>query len=131
MQKEDTCQHDSCSLVQSCLGNDWLVLPQNMCVDCARGMQHQSLSILDRSNKHQGQHPWLWLRNYLLDQNQQLRYSCNIYKKICNVTQFILSGNCSICFGWYHYPSSGAHTTVSTASDICHTVIATCRYSGR
>jgi hypothetical protein len=33
--------------------------------------------------------------------------------------------------GWYHYPSSGAHTTVSTASGICHTVTATCRYRGR
>ena len=26
-----------------------------------------------------------------------------------------ISGNCSICFGWYFHPSSGAHTTVSTA----------------
>jgi hypothetical protein len=30
-------------------------------------------------------------------------------------------------FGWYFYPSSGAHTTVSTASCICHTVTAICR----
>jgi len=36
-----------------------------------------------------------------------------------------ISGNCSTCFGWYLLPSSGAHTTVSTASDICHTVTAT------
>jgi hypothetical protein len=43
-----------------------------------------------------------------------------------NVTQFILSGNCSTCFGWYHNPSSRAQTTVSTASGICHTVTATC-----
>jgi len=28
-------------------------------------------------------------------------------------------------------PSSGAQTTVSTASGICHTVIAICRYCGR
>ena len=35
---------------------------------------------------------------------------------------FILSGNCSTCFGWYHHPSSGAQTTVSIASGICHTV---------
>jgi hypothetical protein len=27
------------------------------------------------------------------------------------------------------HPSSGAHTTVSTASGICHTVTDTCRYS--
>jgi len=30
--------------------------------------------------------------------------------------------NCSTCFGWYHHPSSGAQTTASTASGICHTV---------
>ena len=54
-----------------------------------------------------------------------LKYS-NIYPTRCNVTQFILSGNCSTCFGWYHRPSSGVQTTVSTASGICHTVTATC-----
>jgi hypothetical protein len=32
------------------------------------------------------------------------------------------------CFGWYFHPSSGGHTTVSTASGICHTVTAICRY---
>jgi len=53
----------------------------------------------------------------------------NIYPSICNVTQFILSGNFSTRFGWYLHPSSGAQTTVSTASGICHTVIATCRSS--
>jgi len=55
----------------------------------------------------------------------------NICPTRCNVTQFILSRKCSTCFGWYHHPSSGAQTTVSTASGICHTVTATCRYSGR
>jgi hypothetical protein len=55
----------------------------------------------------------------------------NIYPTRCNVTQFILSGNCSTYLGWYHHPSSGAQTTVSTASGICHTVTATCRYHGR
>jgi hypothetical protein len=35
-----------------------------------------------------------------------------------------VSGNCSTCFGWYFHPSSGAHTPVSTASGICHTVTA-------
>jgi hypothetical protein len=42
-----------------------------------------------------------------------------------------ISGNCSTCFEWYFHPSSGAHTTVSTASGICHTVSAICRYRGR
>ena len=48
-----------------------------------------------------------------------------------NVTQFILARNCSTYFGWNHHPLSGAQTTVSTASGICHTVTAICRYRGR
>jgi len=35
----------------------------------------------------------------------------NIYPTRCNVTQFILSGKCSTCFGWYLHLSSGAHKT--------------------
>jgi hypothetical protein len=43
-----------------------------------------------------------------------------------------MSGNCSTCFGWYFHPSSGAHTTVSTASCICHNAVTgICRYRGR
>jgi hypothetical protein len=42
-----------------------------------------------------------------------------------------ISGNCSIYFRWYVHPSSGAHTTVSTASGICHTVTSICRYRRR
>jgi hypothetical protein len=42
-----------------------------------------------------------------------------------------ISGNCSTRFGWYFHPSSGTNTTVSTASVICHTVTAICRYRGR
>jgi len=38
-----------------------------------------------------------------------------------------ISGNFCTCFGWYLHPSSGAHTTVSTASGICHTVTAISR----
>jgi hypothetical protein len=43
----------------------------------------------------------------------------------------IIYGNCSIFFGWYLHLSSRAQTTVSTASGICHTVTAICRYHGR
>jgi hypothetical protein len=42
-----------------------------------------------------------------------------------------ISGKYSTCFGCYFHPSSGAHAAVSTASSICQTVTATCRYSGR
>ena len=40
-------------------------------------------------------------------------------------------GNCSTCFSWHLHPSSGAHTTVSTASGTWQTVTAPCRYRGR
>jgi hypothetical protein len=42
-----------------------------------------------------------------------------------------ISGNYSTRFGWYFHPPSGAHTPVSTASGICHTVTVICRYRGR
>jgi hypothetical protein len=47
------------------------------------------------------------------------------------LSQFILSGNCSTCFGWYLHPSSGAQTTVSTISGISHAVTVICGYRGR
>jgi len=52
----------------------------------------------------------------------------NKYPTRSNITQFILSGNCSTCFGWCHHPTSGVQTIVSTASGICHTITATCHY---
>jgi hypothetical protein len=39
------------------------------------------------------------------------------------VTQFILSDNCSTCFGRYYHPSSGAQTIVTTASGNGYTVL--------
>ena len=71
-----------------------------------------------------------WLIEAVLTMNYFFR-CFNIYPTRCNVTQFILSGNCSTSIGWYHHTSSGAQTTISTASGICHTFTATCRYSGR
>jgi hypothetical protein len=55
----------------------------------------------------------------------------DIYPTKCNITHFILSGNCSTCFEWYLQPSSGEQTTVSTASGICRTVTVICHYRGR
>jgi hypothetical protein len=48
--------------------------------------------------------------------------------RYCYLPLYILSGNCSTCFGWYFHPSSGAQTTASTASGICQTVTAIWRY---
>jgi hypothetical protein len=39
------------------------------------------------------------------------------------VTEFILSDNCFTCFGRHYHPSSGAQTTVTTASGNRYTVI--------
>jgi hypothetical protein len=60
--------------------------------------------------------------------------SISIYEYIqqdATLHNLFISGNCSTCFGWYFHPSSGANTTVYTASGICHTVTAICRYRGR
>jgi len=40
----------------------------------------------------------------------------NKWPSRCNYTHFILSVNCSTCFGWFLRPSSGTQTTLSTAS---------------
>jgi len=47
-----------------------------------------------------------------------------IYPTRCKIIQFIIPGNCSICFGWYPHPSSGAHTIVFTASGNSSTIAA-------
>ena len=46
-------------------------------------------------------------------------------------TVYLFLENCSIFFGLYLHPSSGAHTTVFTVSGTCQTVTATGRYCGR
>jgi hypothetical protein len=45
------------------------------------------------------------------------------YKKEAHITGFILSDNCSTCFGRYYHQSSGAQTTVTIASGNRYTVL--------
>jgi len=40
-----------------------------------------------------------------------------------HITEFILSDNCSTCFGRHYHASSGAQTTVTTTSGNRYTVI--------
>jgi len=47
-----------------------------------------------------------------------------------HVTQFILSGNCSTCFGWYFHPPSGVQTTVSQHLVFVTPLLLICRYRG-
>jgi len=56
---------------------------------------------------------WLTCSGVLLYKSQQ----------DAHVTEFTLSDNCSTCFGHYYHTSSGSHTTVTTASGKCYTVI--------
>jgi len=62
------------------------------------------------------------------DKKYKIYFNILPYPKRCNFTKFIYIWKLLYIFGWYLHPSSGAHTTVSTASGICHTVTATCRY---
>jgi hypothetical protein len=54
-----------------------------------------------------------------------------IYIQDATLHSLFISGDCSTCFGLYLHLSSGAQTTVPTASVIFHTVTAFCRYRGR
>ena len=50
-----------------------------------------------------------------------------IIKQDATTYSLFLSVNYSTCFGWYLYPSSAAHITVSTVSGIIEAVTASCR----
>jgi hypothetical protein len=56
---------------------------------------------------------------------QPTRYNILLYKSQpdAQVTEFILSEDCSTCFGFHYHPSSGAQTTVTTVSGNHYTVI--------
>jgi hypothetical protein len=45
------------------------------------------------------------------------------FQQDTHVTEFILSDNCSTCFGRYYHPPSGAQTTVTTASGNLYTIL--------
>ena len=55
--------------------------------------------------------------------DRALQFCVNKFPTRCNYTQFILSVNCSTCFGWSLHPSSGAQITVSTASGTCQPLL--------
>ena len=72
-----------------------------------------------------------WLTSQFNVQGSVRRKYVLIYiQQDATLHSLFISGNCSICFGWYLHPSSGAHATVSAASGTCQTVTTTCRYRG-
>jgi hypothetical protein len=84
-----------------------------------------------------------WDNAYTINVNKRVIYSYHLWispswvrashyipiyiQQDATLHSLFISGNCSKCFGCYFHPSSGAHTTVSTASGICHPPAATCR----
>jgi len=54
------------------------------------------------------------------------KYLSVIIQQDATMYSLFISANSSKYFGWYLYPSSGAHVTVSTASGIVETVTTTC-----
>jgi len=50
------------------------------------------------------------------------KYIVIYFQQDATLHSLFVPGNCSTCFRWYLHPSSGAHTTVSTASGTCQTV---------
>ena len=105
--------------------SDMYLLYIELCVDA----NYILLNTLDRKN--------LFSCIFKLSHNRQRLFKRQWqYILICiqqdaKLHSVFISGNCSTCFGWYLHPSSGARTTLSTASGTCQTVTANCRYRGR
>jgi len=53
------------------------------------------------------------------------KYIATYIQQDATLHSLFISGNCSTYFGLYLHPSLGAHTNVSTASGIYHTVTST------
>jgi hypothetical protein len=76
----------------------------------------------------------IWHLLILLDLTFMGKCIVSIFQYISNKMQrytVYLYLETALHFGWYFHPSSGTHTTVPTASGICHTVTAICRYRGK
>jgi len=72
-------------------------------------------------NIHNLDSRWMWMSGWLLrslpwQKCRWYQFYVNKCPTRCDCTQFILSVNCSTCFGWFLHPSSRAQITVSTAS---------------
>ena len=77
-------------------------------------------------------HKWMDTTRIFNMQGSVYRWYIRVYiQQDATLHSLFISGNCSTCFGRYLHPSSGAHTTLSTATGTCQTGSATCRYRGR
>ena len=94
-----------------------------------------ALHVSGGNSTHYQEHIQLYLQHLVLVTTLLLPAAIveelELIQQDATLYSLFISGNCSTCFKWYLHPSSGAHTTVSTASGISHNVTATCRDSGR
>jgi len=88
------CSGLKVNTVQHICPADWYVLSQ----ECHQ-YQQTDYNYLRPTNKIHSVFKF-WIALYVTPFVRMMNYS-NIYPTRCNVTQFILSGNCSTCFGWY------------------------------
>ena len=58
-----------------------------------------------------------------LPESVHLKYIQIYIQQDATLHSLFISGNCSTCFGWYLHPSSGANTTVFTASGTCQPLL--------
>ena len=128
--------------LDSCLG--LCISTRQMSGKCFKLENDCALSLTSQCVKHERLHHWCYKHSKLLDRHKTKHENVNnkfnvhgsvlrkyilIYiQQDATLNSLFISGNCCTCFGWYLRPSSGAHTTISTASGTCQTVIATCRY---
>jgi len=87
------------------------------------------VAVTDRVHVYRRNH-YGHLQFQMIQKKRVARFECNVSHIIpiyiqqdATLHSLFISGNCSTCFAWCLRPSSGAHTTVSTASGICHTVM--------
>ena len=104
-------------------------------VNTHKWIEHHVLCFSPRAKGEQEM-----LRSMTLSVSKITQHQSNVYGSVhrkyipiyiqqdATLHSLFISGNCSTFFGWYLHPSSGTHTTVSTASGICHTVTTNCLY---
>ena len=63
------------------------------------------------------------INNFNVQWSVHRKYILIYIQQDATLHSLYISGNCSTCFGWYPYPSSGAHTIVSTATGTCQTLM--------
>ena len=116
-----TSSHQAFDLISRCSVFNLLMLQRNVC--CFE-LSFPSLTVFGMSRSVKVLlAPVNILNTFNVYGSVHRKYISIYIQQDASLHSLFISGNCSTCFGWYLHPSPGAHTTVSTASAICHTVM--------